>query len=107
MPEISTGAAKTPSDSIKPARPAVHRCVKVMKVSKKVLEIERAFFYVLIFSAAADRRNRVCEMSICTSPDDSPGSLLHFGLMFIHRIIQTGCGDRGAWPWRRCHFAHA
>jgi len=27
--------------------------------------------------------------------------------MFIHRIIQTGCGDRGAWPWRTCHFSHA
>jgi len=21
--------------------------------------------------------------------------------MFIHRIVQTGSSDRGAWPWRR------
>jgi len=23
------------------------------------------------------------------------------GIMFIHRTFNAGCGDRGAWPWRK------
>jgi len=22
-------------------------------------------------------------------------------IMFIHRTFNAGCGDRGAWPWRK------
>jgi len=27
--------------------------------------------------------------------------------MFIHKIILTGCSDRGAWPWRPLHASLA